>query len=163
MTRTPTSSGATSSPPSGQCVTWAIADPDDDRLLGTVLWFHWTPEVECELGYWTHPEARGRGLATKAARLVTGHVFETLGVKRVRCLAAVENTASRRVAEAAGFRLYGVERYGAQVRDGWEDMALYDVTASEWAAAGERSAANATASTANPASDSTAPISNGDR
>ena len=27
----------------GQCVTWAIADPDDDRILGTVLWFNWTP------------------------------------------------------------------------------------------------------------------------
>lgn len=40
----------------GQCVTWAIADLDDDRLLGTVLWFSWTPGVECELGYWLHPE-----------------------------------------------------------------------------------------------------------
>jgi RimJ/RimL family protein N-acetyltransferase len=149
---------------SGECVTWAIADPVDDRLLGTVLWFNWTPGVECEIGWWTHPEARGRGLATKAARLVTGHVFETLEVKRVTAFAAVENTASRRVAEAAGFRQYGVERYGAHVRDDWVDMALYDVTASDWAAAsGDRSAANPTASTANPASDSSAPMSNGDR
>ena len=43
----------------GQCVTWAIADPDDDRLLGTILWFNWTPEVECEIGYWTHPRRAG--------------------------------------------------------------------------------------------------------
>jgi RimJ/RimL family protein N-acetyltransferase len=147
----------------GQCVTWAIADPDDDRILGTVLWFDWTPGVECEVGWWTHPDARGRGLATKAARLAIGHVFETLGVKRVTAYAAVENTTSRHVAEALGLRQYGVERYGAQVRDDWVDMALYDVTASEWAAMGERSAANATASTANPASDISAPISNGDR
>ena len=63
-----------------------------------------------------------------------GHVFETLGVKRVTAYAAVDNTASRHVAEAVGFRQYGVERYGAQVRDDWVDMALYDVTASEWAA-----------------------------
>jgi len=148
---------------SGQCVTWAIVGPDDDQILGTVLWFNWTPGVECEIGYWTHHEARGRGLATKAARLVTDHVFETLGVKRVTLCAAVENTASRRVAEALGFRQYGVERYGAHVRDGWVDMALYDVTAAEWWAAAGRSSANATASTANPATDSTAPISSGDR
>jgi RimJ/RimL family protein N-acetyltransferase len=144
----------------GQCVTWAIADPDDDRMLGTVLWFNWEAGVECELGWWLHPEARGRGLATKAVRLATDHVFETLGVKRVTALIAAENTASRRVAEAAGFRQYGVERYGAHVRDGWVDMALYDVTAEEWS---ERSSQNATASTTNPASDSAAPTTSGDR
>jgi RimJ/RimL family protein N-acetyltransferase len=146
----------------GQCVTWAIADPDDDRILGTVLWFNWTPDVECEVGWWIHPDARGRGLATKAARLAIGHVFETLAVQRVTACAAVGNTASRRVAEAVGFRQYGVERYGAQVRDGWVDMALYDVTASEWAA-GVRSSENATAMTASPASASPAPITSGDR
>ncbi len=146
----------------GQCVTWAIADPDDDRILGTVLWFDWTADVECELGWWTHPDARGRGLATKAARLVAGHVFETLGVQRIKACVAVDNTASRHVAEAVGFREYGVERSGANIRDAWVDMALYDVTASEWAA-GVRSSENATASTANPASESPAPTTNGER
>ena len=146
----------------GQCVTWAIADPDDDRLLGTILWFNWTAGVECEVGYWTHPEARGRGLMTAAVRLVTGHVFETLGVQRVTAFAAADNLASRRVIERAGYRLYGIERYGAWVRDDHVDMALYDVTASEWAA-GVRSSENATASTANPASDSPAPTTSGER
>ena len=144
----------------GQSLTWAIADPDDDRILGTVLWFNWTPEVECELGWWLHPDGRGRGLATRAARLATDHLFETVGVKRVTAHVAVDNTASRRVAEAAGFRQYAVERYGAQVRDDWVDMALYDVTADEWR---ERSSQNATTSTTNPARDSSAPITSGDR
>jgi len=146
----------------GKCVTWAIADPVDDRLLGTILWFNWTPEVECEIGYWTHPKARGRGLTTAAVRQVTAHVFDTLRVKRVTAFAATENAASRRVIERAGFRLYGIERYGAWVRDDHVDMALYDVTASEFAA-GARSNANATASTTKPASDSAAPITSGDR
>jgi RimJ/RimL family protein N-acetyltransferase len=144
----------------GQCVTWAIADPDDDRLLGTVLWFDWTPGVHCELGWWLHPDARGRGLAAKAARLATDHVFETLGVRRVTAQIAAENTDSRRVAEAVGFGQYAVERLGAQTRAGWVDMALYDVTAEEWS---ERSTRNATASTTKPASESTAPITSGDR
>jgi RimJ/RimL family protein N-acetyltransferase len=147
---------------SGQCVTWAIADPDDDRILGTVLWFNWTPGVECEIGWWLHPDARGRGLATRAVRLVVGHVFETLTVRRMTAFAAVENTASRRVAEAVGFRLYGIERYGAQVRDDWVDMALYDLTVSEWEV-GSRSSENAAASTTKPASDSSTPTANGER
>ncbi len=145
----------------GQCVTWAVADPEDDRLLGTVLWFHWTAGVECEVGYWIHPDARGRGLATRVTRRVTGHVFDTLGVKRVTAFAAAENLASRRVIEAAGFRLYGIERYGAWVRDDHVDMALYDVTASEWE--DSRSTENATTSTTKPASDSAAPITSGER
>ncbi len=146
----------------GQSVTWAIADPDDDRILGTVLWFNWTAGVECEIGFWLHPEARGRGLVTKAASLVIDHVFETLDVLRVTAFAAADNTASRAVMERLGFRLYGIERYGAWVRDDHVDMALYDVTASEWAA-GPRSSENATASTTNPAMDSAAPITSGDR
>jgi len=146
----------------GTCVTWVIADPDDDRVLGTILWFNWTAGVECEIGYWVHPEARGRGLAVRATRLVVGHVFETLGVKRVTAFAAADNVASRRVIERLGFRLYGIERYGAWVRDDHVDMALYDVTASEWSA-GVPSSENATASTANPASDSPAPTTSGDR
>jgi RimJ/RimL family protein N-acetyltransferase len=148
---------------SGQSVTWAITADDDDLILGTVLWFNWTPGVECEVGYWIHPDARGRGLATRATRLAVGHVFETLGVKRVTAFAAAENTASRRVLERVGFRPYGIERYGAWVRDDHVDMALYDVTASEWAALGDRSETNATTSTTNPPTQSNAPTTSGDR
>ena len=147
----------------GQCTTWAVADPDDDRILGTILWFNWTPGVECEIGWWLHPDARGRGLATRAVRLVVDHVFATMDLKRVTAFAASSNAASRAVMERVGFRLYGIERYGAWVRDDHVDMALYDVTASEWAEAGDRSSANATASTAHPASDSAAPTTSGDR
>jgi RimJ/RimL family protein N-acetyltransferase len=146
---------------SAQAVTWAVADPADDRLLGAIGWFHWTPEVECEIGYWTHPDSRGRGLMTRALRRLTTHVFDTLHVRRVTAFAAVDNAASRHVIEAAGYRQYAVERYGAHVRDAWVDMALYDVTSSEWAE--ERSARAARASTTNPASDSSTPTSNGDR
>ncbi len=146
----------------GQCVTWAVADPEDDRILGTVLWFNWTADVECEVGWWLHPDARGRGLATRAVRLLVGHVFEALGVQRVKACVAVDNTSSRQVAESVDFRQYGVERLGANVRDGWVDMALYDVTAAEWSA-GSRSIENATASTTNPASDSPTPTTSGDR
>jgi RimJ/RimL family protein N-acetyltransferase len=130
-------------------------------MLGTVLWFNWIPGVSCEVGYWLHPDARGRGLATRATALMLDHVFATLGVQLVTAGAAADNTASRSVLERLGFRLIGLPRYAAQVRAGYVDGAIYDLTASEWAAG--RSTANATASTANPASDSAAPSTSGDR
>jgi RimJ/RimL family protein N-acetyltransferase len=117
----------------GTGATWAVVDPADDEILATVGYFDYTPGVECEIGYWTHPDARGRGLMTRAMGMLTRYVIEELGVNRVKAFAAVENTASRRVIEANGFRLTGVERLGAQVRAGRVDMALYDLLAEELA------------------------------
>lgn len=113
--------------------TWAVTE-GDDRILGTVGWFNHTPGVECEIGYWAHPDARGRGVTTRALAVATDHAFAALGVRRVTCFAATGNAASRHVIEANGFRQYGVERLGALVRDGRADLALYDVLAEEWAA-----------------------------
>jgi len=116
----------------GEAMNWAVVDPaDDDAVLASVGWFNWTPNVECEVGYWTHPDARGRRVATRATAAVVRYALEELGVQRVMAFAAVDNVASRRVIEACGFTQYGVERLGAWVRDGREDMALYDVLATE--------------------------------
>ncbi|WP_244929792.1 GNAT family N-acetyltransferase [Nocardioides sp. W7] len=118
----------------GRGETWAVTEAGDDRILADIGWFNHTVGVACEIGYWAHPDARGRGITTRALAVVTDHVFATLGVQRVTCFAAVENTASRHVIEANGFRQYGVERLGAMVRGGRADLALYDVLAAEWAA-----------------------------
>jgi RimJ/RimL family protein N-acetyltransferase len=147
-------------------ITWAVVDPAEDQVLGSVGFFDYTPRVECEIGYWTHPEARGRGVATGALAVATSYVFGELGVNRVKAYAALDNTASRRVIERNGYRQTGIERLGAVVRDGREDMALYDLLVSELTgrgepASGSTSAANA--STANPASERAAPTSSGDR
>lgn len=114
----------------GTAMNWAVVDPADeqgpDRALGSVGWFDLTEGVDCEVGYWTHPDARGRRVAARATEAVVAYAFDTLGVRRVRAFAAVGNTASRRVIEACGFELYGVERLGAWTRAGHVDMALYD-------------------------------------
>ena len=112
-------------------VTWAVTAPEDDELLATIGWFNHTEGAECEVGYWTHPDARGRGLMTRATGVVVRHVVATLGVMRVTAFAAVDNTASRRVIEANGFTQFGTERLGIRLRDGRADMALYDVLAAE--------------------------------
>jgi RimJ/RimL family protein N-acetyltransferase len=63
-----------------------------------------------ELGYWVAPEARGRGLATRAARLLAGFAFERLGLAALHLTAAVANEPSNRVARAVGFQHVGVLR-----------------------------------------------------
>jgi len=141
----------------GGGVTWAVADAVDDRLLASVGFFDYEPGVECEIGYWTHPDARGGGVMTRAFAVVMRYCFEQLKVNRVKAFAAVDNAGSRHVIEANGLIHTGVERRGTEVRSGLADVALYDVLAKEYAARA------ATTTTRKPASDSAAPTSAGAR
>lgn len=156
----------------GTGVTWAVADPEDDQMLGSIGWFDQTPGVQVEIGYRTHRDARGRGLMTRALTLLTGHLFETLDLLRVTAHAAVANAASRHVIESAGFRQFGVERHGTLIRAGRAHLALYDVTAAQWSegagaegprSARDRSRAKDAASTNSPPSERPMPSSNGER
>jgi RimJ/RimL family protein N-acetyltransferase len=117
----------------GRSVAWAVVDPvDEATALGSVSFFDFVPEVECEIGYWAHPDARGRGVTTRAMAEVIRYAFEDLGVRRVTAAAAVDNAASRHVIETNGLTVFGVERLGAVVRAGRADLAWYDVLLDDW-------------------------------
>lgn len=62
---------------------------------------------EVELGYRLLRRARGRGLATEAARAVCRQAFGELGLEHLIALIEPANTASIRLAERLGFRLEG--------------------------------------------------------
>lgn len=126
----------------GAALTWVIADPDDDRYLGRVSVFGtdrlYSP-TGGEVGYSAHPDARGRGAVSAAVRRVVRHAFTPvadggMGRHRLQLGAAADNTASRRVAERAGFRLWGRPRadgvHGTEneiVDDGvWYDLLATD-------------------------------------
>lgn len=116
----------------GSGVQWAVVDPVDDLALASIDLFHYTPEVECEIGYWSHPDARGRGVMTRAMARVVEYAFADLDVRRVMAGAAVDNAASRHVIEANGLRAWGTERMGTTVRSGPADCVFYDVLVEEW-------------------------------
>ncbi len=126
----------------GSAVRWAVADPDTDELLASVSLFDVEPGHQAEIGFWTHPAARGRGVMTEACFLAARHAFIPeedggLGLRRVYVLAGESNTGSRRVAEANGFTATGRERRACHRRDGSvEDFVLYDLLAEELSAAG---------------------------
>ena len=110
---------------------WMIADPTSDAMLGTVSLMHLGHGM-AEVGYWTHPDARGHGVMTEAVRLACRHAFIEeadggLGLHRLTAFAAVDNTASRHVLEANGFVQTGLEHRAVVVRDGMHDCAAYEL------------------------------------
>jgi RimJ/RimL family protein N-acetyltransferase len=77
------------------------------------------------LGFWVRTSETGRGAATAAARLVADAGFEHLGLNRIELLIAVQNTASRRVAEKLGAVCEGTLRKRLVLPAGPTDMAMY--------------------------------------
>lgn len=122
----------------GAGVYWCVADAGDDRCLGSLgLMQLLGPLAEPEIGYWLHPDARGRGVMTRAVRLAVRHAVLPqedggLGLPRVVLRAAAGNAASRAVARAAGLREYGVAHGVERLADGTtEDLVLHEVLAHE--------------------------------
>ncbi len=89
---------------------FAVTDADSGRILGSVgVRLNETGDVG-EIGYWIRSDARGRGVMTRAVVVVSRWAFAEHSLARLQLRADVENVASRRVAEKAGFRLEGVLR-----------------------------------------------------
>jgi RimJ/RimL family protein N-acetyltransferase len=97
-------------------------------LLGMVGLHRIAPRSErrtahAELGYWSAPQARGKGYMTEAARAACGWAFAELCLERIDWMAFAGNHASRRVAEKIGFTIEGTVRsrhvQKGQVVDTW--------------------------------------------
>jgi RimJ/RimL family protein N-acetyltransferase len=90
----------------GSTAAFAIVDPDDPaRVLGAINVAVSGPVGNS--GYWVTPEARGRGVARRALRLVTAWAFEQFGLGVVLLEIRPQNAPSIAVAVSAGFHESG--------------------------------------------------------
>ncbi|WP_020577241.1 GNAT family N-acetyltransferase [Actinopolymorpha alba] len=123
---------------SGQGIYWAAADPATDRCVGSFGLMDIDRTMGSgEIGYWVHPGARGRGVATEATRMIIRHAAIPvedggLGLRLLTLRAAATNTASQLVAERAGFRRAGTWRADQRLGDGtFDDLVGFDLLTSE--------------------------------
>ena len=94
---------------SGRLLPLVVVDAGGEILGGGTLHHLDAERGIVEIGYWLLPHARGRGVATRVARLLAEHAF-SLGVQRVAAYVNVGNERSDRVLERAGFTREGVVR-----------------------------------------------------
>ena len=88
-----------------QWVNLAVVDAQTGELLGAVGLHDVDRERGiAQMGYWVAAHARGRGVASRAARLAGDWALGPLGLSRIGLHAEVGNAASQRVAQRAGFR-----------------------------------------------------------
>ena len=99
----------------------------DGRLVGaTHLAFY--SDWRASVAYWLAADARGRGLATRALRLVTRWGFETFeGLVRIELWSIRGNEASDGVARRAGFVEEGVLRSRLPVRGEYRDVRCFSL------------------------------------
>ena len=116
---------------SGRELSLAIVDRDD-RLLGAIglAHLHWN-DRKGEIGYWIAREARGRSVAARATRLLSGWAITALGLERLELLASPENESSQRVAAKAGYTREGLMRRYRRRRGSREDLVMFSLLAED--------------------------------
>jgi ribosomal-protein-serine acetyltransferase len=93
----------------------------------------WDPfDVQGEIGYWIAASHEGRGLVTRAVRVLVEVGFRDLGLHRIQIRCGVGNTRSRAIPERLGFVREGVERGAERGAHGFYDVVVYSMLEDEW-------------------------------
>lgn len=89
---------------------WAIAH--DDEAVGGCGVSPGEGHARCnaEIGYWLAPAWWGRGVASRAVRVLTERAFANPAITRVYAPIHAHNTASQRVVEKCGYVREGLQR-----------------------------------------------------
>jgi RimJ/RimL family protein N-acetyltransferase len=117
---------------SGTDLAALIVSADGGEVLGAVGIHGIDPESgRCSAGYWVSAEARGRGVAARALRLLCAYAFDELGVQRVELWIDPENKPSLGVAEAVGFTREGLLRSFMPIQGRRRDMLMYSLLPGE--------------------------------
>ncbi|MEU3915360.1 GNAT family protein [Streptomyces sp. NPDC029721] len=105
-------------------------------LVGGVLFADFDAAAgNCEVGCWMEPAGTGRGLVTKACRVLLDWAFDVRGMHRAEWHVAGGNEKSIAVARRLGFTREGVLRQSHLHRGVRQDIEVWSLLADERAAA----------------------------
>jgi RimJ/RimL family protein N-acetyltransferase len=109
-----------------------VARDHDARVLGgAALYAIDRAGRQASVGYWLLAAARGRGLATRAVRLLARRAFEDMGIARLELTCGPDNLASQRVAERCGFTREALLRSHLPFKGGRRDTVVFGLLPGE--------------------------------
>ncbi|MBX3411416.1 MAG: GNAT family N-acetyltransferase [Pirellulales bacterium] len=110
----------------GREYSFAIGDATDGSFCGAVGLNHFDHDTHrANLGYWVRASKSGRGMATRAARLLAPWGTDVLNLQRIEIVAAVGNTRSVRAAEKTGALREGILRRRLRVHGNQFDAVVF--------------------------------------
>ena len=111
---------------------FAIVEATSGRALGGIGISFRHPPGAAEPGVWVIEDARNRGVAERAARLLCRWALaEETGIERLQATVEPWNLASQRVLEKLGFVREGLLRSYASWRGARQDVFLYSLLPSD--------------------------------
>jgi RimJ/RimL family protein N-acetyltransferase len=109
---------------------WFFIEKKDGMKIGTV--FHFLNGNFMEIGYILVPSERKKGYGSEAIKIIVDYLFLSKELVRVQAITGVDNFASHRVLEKAGFTKEGIIRKSAFIRGEWKNGCLYSILREEW-------------------------------
>ena len=107
---------------------WAILD-DQDRHIGFtgIHRINWRLRLGGTSTVIGEKDAWRKGFGSDAMRVRTRFAFETMGLHRLESEARIDNIASQRALEKAGYRREGIARKKLFIGGQWYDTVVYGI------------------------------------
>jgi RimJ/RimL family protein N-acetyltransferase len=109
---------------------WFIIQKKDGSKIGFII--HFPEDSLMTLGYVLAPKERNRGYCTEAVKLMVDYLFLSKDLVRIQAKTRLENKASQKVLEKAGFKKEGTVRKAMFIRGEWRDLFLWSIIREEW-------------------------------
>ena len=119
----------------GDGFAFALEERDSGRFVGEVV-LKWTSadSRQGEIGWSLHPDARGKGYATEAARELLRYGFEDMGLHRIIAECDPRNVGSIRVMERLGMRREADHVDAMWLKGEWVGSTVFAILEDEWRA-----------------------------
>jgi RimJ/RimL family protein N-acetyltransferase len=119
----------------GTMYRYAVYDSEEQNLLGENMLLARVGPGGLEIGYWTHKDTVGKGIATEASSAMIRVAFEIEKVNRVEIMCAPQNLASAAIPARLGFTNEAtLKKRALDSEGGIQDLMVWSLFADDYPA-----------------------------
>ena len=108
----------------------------EGKVIGSIGFVKFDSDAKTtEIGYWIDRDEEGKGIISRACKLLIDYAFNEMKLNRIEIRCSTENVRSAAIPQRFGFVREGVLRQYAFRNGKLHDFAIYGLLAAEWKAA----------------------------